>query len=301
MKISDFKIKKGMQADDLFSQFENAGFQASELHNASSIMKEMLGDKDCTRFLAFTANMAASGLRGIFTEMLKKKMFDAVITTGGSIDHDLIKSFSHYDLGSFQQDDVALHKKGINRLGNILVDNKNYIALEKRLQPLFAKINSKKHVFSGSELIREIALTIKDENSFLYQCQKNNIPVFSPGLIDSAIGLQLFFFKQDHKEFILDEAGDMIQLANLILTSKRTGALILGGGISKHYTIASNLLRGGLDYSVYLTTASAYDGSLSGAFPNEAKSWGKIKEKGKTAVVYGDATVLLPLLYSKVC
>ncbi len=234
MHISDYKIKPGMKATDLLTQFETAGFQASQLHNASSIMKEMLGDKDCTRFLTFTANMAASGLRGIFTDMLKKKMFDAVITTGGSIDHDLIKSFSHYDLGSFQMDDVSLHKKGINRLGNILVDNKNYIALEKRLQPLFSKINKKKHVVSGSELIKEISSTIKDENSFLHQCQKNNIPVFSPGLIDSAIGLQLFFFKQDHKEFILDETGDMLQLANLILTSKRTGALILGGGISKH-------------------------------------------------------------------
>ena len=92
----------------------------------------------------------------------------------------------------------------------------------------------------------------------------------------------------------------MKELANMVLSAKRTGALILGGGISKHYTIASNLLRGGLDYSVYITTASAYDGSLSGAFPREAKSWGKIKEKGSTSVVYGDATILLPLLYSSI-
>ncbi|MEK6954490.1 MAG: deoxyhypusine synthase [Candidatus Micrarchaeota archaeon] len=298
MKVTDHSPNGSQSAKALFSQFENSGFQASELFAASNALNGMLSDKECTRFLAFTGNMAASGLRGIFADMLKRKMFDAVVTTGGAIDHDLMRSFSKYELGDFQQDDVALHKKGINRLGNILVDNKNYIALEKKMQPLLKKLHSQKGIVSGRELISEIAKGIDDKNSFLYWSQKNNIPIFSPGLIDSAIGLQLFFYKQDHKDFVLDATGDMKELANLVLTAKRTGALILGGGISKHYTIASNLLRGGLDYSVYITTASAYDGSLSGAYPKEAKSWGKIKEKGKTAVVYGDATILLPLLYS---
>jgi deoxyhypusine synthase len=299
MKIRDLKMADDISVLELIGQFENCGFQASELHKGAKIMGEMVSDKHCTRFLAFTANMAASGLRGVFASMLQRKMFDAVITTGGTIDHDLIKSFSHYEKGDFQQDDIGLHKKSINRLGNILIDNKNYIELEKRLQPLFKKMLAQKKIWSSREFIDEIAKTIADENSILYQCYKHKIPIFCPGLIDSAIGLQLFFFKQDHKDFVLDETGDMLELANLVLTATKTGALILGGGISKHYTIASNLLRGGLDYSVYITTASAYDGSLSGAFPNEAKSWGKINEKGRTAVVYGDATILLPLLYSK--
>ena len=55
-------------------------------------------------------------------------------------------------------------------------------------------------------------------------------------------------------------------------------------------------MRGGLDYAVYVTTASEYDGSLSGARPREAKSWGKITEKGDTVVVHGDATLILPLI-----
>ncbi|MFH0971944.1 MAG: deoxyhypusine synthase [Candidatus Micrarchaeota archaeon] len=299
MNITDYKMKKGMRIDELVGQMENSGFQASELHKTTGILKEMISDKECTCFLAFTANMAASGLRGILADMMKRKMFDAVITTGGSIDHDLIRSFSDYGKGDFQQDDVQLHKKGINRLGNILIDNKGYVELEKRMQPLLRKMHAEKKVWTAGELIDQIAMTIKDEGSFLHQAYKNKIPIFSPGLIDSAIGLQLFFFKQDHKDFILDVTGDMKELANLVLTAKRTGALILGGGISKHYTIACNLLRGGLDYSAYVTTASAYDGSLSGAFPQEAKSWGKIKEKGRTAVVYGDATILLPLIYSQ--
>lgn len=35
--------------------------------------------------------------------------------------------------------------------------------------------------------------------------------------------------------------------------------------------------RNGADYAVYLNTASEYDGSDSGARPDEAVSWGKIR------------------------
>ncbi len=38
----------------------------------------------------------------------------------------------------------------------------------------------------------------------------------------------------------------------------------MGGGLSKHHTLWWNQYRGGLDYAVYITTASEWDGSLSG-------------------------------------
>ena len=55
-------------------------------------------------------------------------------------------------------------------------------------------------------------------------------------------------------------------------------------------------MKGGLDYAVYITTATQYDGSLSGARLQEAVSWGKIKEDAKYVTVDGDATIILPLL-----
>jgi deoxyhypusine synthase len=71
--------------------------------------------------------------------------------------------------------------------------------------------------------------------------------------------------------------------------------VILGGGIAKHHAIGANILRGGLDYAAYFTTASPFDGSLSGAQTQEAKSWGKLKEKGSAVTVVGDATINFPL------
>jgi deoxyhypusine synthase len=106
----------------------------------------------------------------------------------------------------------------------------------------------------------------------------------------------MYFFKQDHKDFIVDVTGDMKQLADIVLNSDKTGAIILGGGISKHHIIGANILRDGLDFAVYVCTAPEFDGSLSGAQTREAKSWGKIKEEANSINVNCDATIAFPLM-----
>ena len=69
------------------------------------------------------ACIISTGTRGIIREMVKKKMFDVLITTCGTLDHDLARIWKHYYHGHFLMDDRELLKKGINRLGNVLVPN----------------------------------------------------------------------------------------------------------------------------------------------------------------------------------
>ena len=85
-------------------------------------------------------------------------------------------------------------------------------------------------------------------------------------------------------------------IANNLFQAKKTGALIIGGGISKHHAIWWNQFKGGLDYAVYITTAVESDGSLSGARSHEAISWGKIAPNASHVTINSDATVVLPLL-----
>ncbi len=297
-KIRDYSIKKGMTVSDLVGQFSAAGFQATEVGEAVRLIRKMKKER-ATVFLSFTANMLASGLRGIITKMVRERLVDVIITTGGSIDHDMIRAGKSYLLGDFKLDDTELHKKGINRLGNILIPSDRFVFLEKKMQGIFSQLQRRKKSWTPSELIFEIGKSVKDESSFMYWASKNNIPIFCPGITDSAVGLQLYFFKQDNPDFKIDVSGDM-RLADIVINSEKTGGIILGGGISKHHAIGVNILREGLDYAVYITTSSPWDGSLSGATPNEAKSWSKIKEKGNTVTVYGDATIIFPLIMAKV-
>jgi len=303
MKIKD--LDSGFDLNDLKVQFANFGFQATNVSTAISIIERMK-EENATIFLTFTSNMVASGLRGLFKELCKRKFVDVVITAGGSLDHDLIKSAKDYELGDFSMDDKKLHGQGINRIGNVLVPNECYEYLETFMAEVYTDLMKSDNYTSPSEIAREIGKKTK-EDSFLYWCNKNKIPVFCPGITDSAIGLQAYFFKQKHKEFGIDVTKDMNELAQLVLNAEKTGGIVLGGGISKHHAIGVNLLRGGFDYAIYVTTSSPWDGSLSGARTNEAVSWGKIKENstGKCEYIPNhvtvdcDATIAFPLIISK--
>src|SRR3989338_6292802 len=129
-EIKDLSIRSGMSARELVAQFRNSGFQAQNLGIAAEIISEAKKNNALT-FLSFTSNMAASGLRGIFIDLAKRRKIDAIVTTSGTIDEDIIRSKMPYLQGSFEAEDEKLGKEGVNRMGNIFVPNDRYEYLEK--------------------------------------------------------------------------------------------------------------------------------------------------------------------------
>ena len=304
-KVEDIELRKGMSIDELVRQLYKAGgFTAKDLALAVDIIEEMIKD-DAVIFLSFPACIIATGTRGVIKELVKRKLVDAIITTCGTLDHDLARIWKDYYHGSFMLDDVELHKQGINRIGNVLTPNESYgIIIEEKLQPMLEDIYESYRRLSTKELVWEIGKRLeKEENkesSIIYWCYKNQIPMFIPGITDGAVGSQLWLFYQTHKDFVVDVLRDEDELSDIVFNAERTGAIIIGGGISKHHTIWWNQFKGGLDYVVYITTAVEWDGSLSGARVREAISWGKVSENAKHVTVYGDATVLLPIIVASV-
>jgi deoxyhypusine synthase len=287
---------------DLIRQMNEAGgFSAKHLAEGTMILQDMIKDKECKKFFAFTADIVATGLRGLIAKAIEKGFFDVIVTTCGTLDHDLARAWGgKYYHGSFDLDDKELHKKGMNRLGNIIVPNESYgILIEKKMQPLLKELTKKKEEWSGRELIQEIGKGLTDKNSILYQASLKNIPIYVPGITDGAFGTNLVWFSQDNK-FKLNLLQDEKELADIGFKEKNTGALIVGGGISKHHVIWWNQFKGGLDYAIYVTTATEFDGSLSGARTHEAISWGKIKEKARHVNIFGDATIILPIMFSSI-
>jgi deoxyhypusine synthase len=290
--------------NDLVTQLGAAGgFSAKKVAVGTDIITKMVKDKSCYTFLSFPGNIISTGTRGVIVELVKNKLVDAVITTCGTLDHDLARIWKDYYHGAFLMDDAELHRQGVNRLGNILVPNESYgIVLENKMQPILEQLwkDGKQQEFSTKEIIWEFGKQLDDEGSILYWCAKNEIPIYVPGITDGAFGSQLWMFTQKYKEFKINLFKDEGELADIIWTAKRTGALMIGGGISKHHTIWWNQYRGGLEYVVFITTAQEYDGSLSGAQAREGISWGKVREDAKQITIEGDATVLLPLMIKAV-
>ena len=304
--VEDIHLKSKMTINEIIVQLEKAGgFSAKKVAEGVNILETMLRDKDCVRFLSFPACICSTGTRGVLRELLERKLFDVVITTTGTLDHDLARVWRDYYHGSFMVDDSELHQQGINRLGNIFIPNECYgQILEEKMRPILQDLYDQKKTWSTKELAWEfgkrLAQEKKGKESLLYWAWKNKIPVFIPGITDGAFGSQVWMFYQEHRDFMIDLLRDEQDLSDLIFDAACSGALSIGGGISKHHTIWWNQFKGGLDYAVYITTAVEYDGSLSGAQTREAISWGKVKEKADMVTIEGDATVLLPLMAAAV-
>ena len=298
--VRDIYIKKGDTIDSIFDQMsKSGGFESKNLVDGLNILTAMIEDKDCLKFMSFVGAIISTGLRGVITDMVKNKMCDVVITTCGALDHDIARHYSNYLEGSFTMDDSELLEKEIHRLGNVLVPLKSYGPLiEEKMQSFLQKAyNEGKKEMSTYDVTKMIGENL-GEDSFLYWANKNNIPVIVPGIMDGAVGSQIWMFSQSHSDFRLNVTSDGDLLSGLIFKAKKSGALMIGGGISKHHTLWWNQYRDGLDYAVYITTAQEFDGSLSGALVREAISWGKVTKDAKQTTIHAEATTILPFLYS---
>jgi deoxyhypusine synthase len=302
--VRDISFKKNMTTNQLVKElFNSGGFSAKKVADGVDILEQMVKEKDCVKFLSFPACIISTGTRGVIKELLRKKLFDVVITTTGTLDHDLARVWKDYYHGSFIADDTELHQQGINRLGNIFIPLECYgTILEKKIQPILQELYTIKQKWSTKDLIWEFGKRLQHENngeeSLMYWAWKNKIPLFIPGIMDGAFGSQLWMYYQEHRNFSIDLFKDEQDLSDIVFSAKKTGALVIGGGISKHHVIWWNQYCNGLSHAVYITTAVEYDGSLSGAQTREAISWGKIAEKAENITIEGDATVLLPLMIS---
>jgi len=158
-----------------------------------------------------------------------------------------------------------------------------------------------KRIWSPSQMIARFGREINNEDSVYYWAYKNNIPCFCPALTDGSIGDMIYFHgcQKGVTRLIVDIAQDIRALNELALLADRSGQLIIGGGVVKHHIANANLMRNGADYSVYINTGFEHDGSDAGASPDEAVSWGKIRLEARPVKVWGEASILFPLLVAQ--
>ncbi|HTP56461.1 MAG TPA: deoxyhypusine synthase [Thermoplasmata archaeon] len=300
-KVEDIRIDDAPTLDTLVRRMESAGgFSAKEVARGVDLLARILADPEMTVFLSFPADIVATGTRGVLATLVREGYVDAVITTCGTLDHDLARAFRPYLHGEWNLDDAALHRRHMYRLGNLVIPERNYGAIvEQKMRPILERLwAGGTRALSSAALARAIgeAIPARARSSILRAAADREVPVFVPGITDGAVGSQVWLFWQDHRALSLDLLSDEQALSDLVYGAKRAGAIMLGGGISKHHTIWWNQFRDGLDAALYLTTAVEWDGSLSGARTREAVSWGKVKATARHTTVEGDVTVLFPLM-----
>ena len=298
--VKDIEINSNTSIEKIFDELsKSGGFESVNLSDGLDILTKMISDEKCLKFVSFVGAVVSTGLRGIIKDMIKNKWFDVAITTCGALDHDIAKHYSHYNEGSFTMDDNELADQNIHRLGNVLVPMENYGPLIEEKMQLFLEEEYKNGVreMTTAEICKMIGRHL-GEDSFLYWANKNNVSVVVPGIMDGAVGSQIWMFIQSHRDFKLNLIGDADLLSEYIFKAEKSGAFMIGGGISKHHTLWWNQYREGLDYAFYITTAQEFDGSLSGALVREAISWGKVTKIARQSTLHAEVTTILPFIYS---
>ena len=298
--VKDIEIDSNTSIEKIFDELsKSGGFESVNLSDGLDILTKMISDEKCLKFVSFVGAVVSTGLRGIIKDMIKNKWFDVAITTCGALDHDIAKHYSHYNEGSFTMDDNELADQNIHRLGNVLVPMDNYGPLIEEKMQSFLEEEYKNGVreMTTAEICKMIGRHL-GEDSFLYWANKNNVSVVVPGIMDGAVGSQIWMFIQSHRDFKLNLIGDADLLSEYIFKAEKSGAFMIGGGISKHHTLWWNQYREGLDYAFYITTAQEFDGSLSGALVREAISWGKVTKIARQSTLHAEVTTILPFIYA---
>ncbi|KAL3744801.1 hypothetical protein ACJRO7_013980 [Eucalyptus globulus] len=328
MKIEGYDFNGGVDYHRLLKSMVSTGFQASNLGDAIGVVNQMLdwrlsdeaitedcGEEErdqayresvrCKVFLGFTSNLVSSGVRDTIRYLVQHHMVDVVVTTAGGIEEDLIKCLAPTYKGDFSLPGALLRSKGLNRIGNLLVPNDNYCKFEDWIIPIFDQMlreqKEENVLWTPSRLIARLGKEINDERSYLYWAYKNNIPVFCPGLTDGSLGDMLYFHSFRSPGLIVDVVQDIRAMNGEAVHAghRKTGMIILGGGMPKHHISNANMMRNGADFAVFINTAQEFDGSDSGARPDEAVSWGKIRGSAKTVKVHCDATIAFPILVAE--
>ena len=332
----DFSAPEGRTLDSMMGKFLTTGFQATNIGLAIKEIERMrawrLSDepvapneadeyldeaarKACKAkiFLAYTSNMISSGVREVIRYLVQHKMVDVLVTTGGGIEEDLMKCLAPTFMGDFALSGKGLRPKGLNRIGNLIVPNDNYCKFETWMQPILNAMHDEQDAtvaaaanageppdfWTPSKMIDRLGKEIDDESSVYYWCHKNKIPVFCPAITDGSIGDMIYFHSYKRPGFVVDIARDIRNVNDEAVKAKATGMIICGGGLVKHHTCNANLMRNGANFAVFVNTGQEFDGSDSGARPDEAVSWGKIRMDAKPVKVYAEATIAFPLIVSQ--
>ncbi|KAJ2361555.1 Deoxyhypusine synthase [Coemansia sp. RSA 2610] len=326
LPIRGYDFDNGVDYNALLSSYISTGFQATSFGRAVEIINKMrawrlsdepIADDDtdeerdpafrkntkCKIFFGYTSNLVSSGMRETIKYLVKNSMVNVLVSTAGGVEEDFIKCLGQTYLGDFTLQGRTLRGKGLNRIGNLIVPNNNYCKFEDWIMPIFDQMLKEQQedgvLWTPSKLIHRLGKEIDHPDSIYYWAYKNNIPVYCPGITDGSIGDMLFFHSYRNPGLVVDVVQDVRGMNNEAIRAKKTGIIILGGGMVKHHICNANLMRNGAEYAVLVNTAQEFDGSDAGARPDEAVSWGKIKADADSVKVYAEASLVFPLLVAQ--
>ena len=293
---------------DLLEQFQGTSIQARNLGRCLEVWENALTDpKRPTIFLGLSGPLIAAGLRKVLRDLVDWGLVDVVVSTGAVLYQDLYQSIGgRHWVGTPTADDVKLRDVYLDRIYDTYVDELKFEDTDRAIGRITNEFPPRPA--SSREYLGFLGSRFPDPESILATAARRGVPVFSPALIDSSIGIGLTLHYQANRgrkeRFVLDAVRDNYELVQILSQSPRTAVVYIGGGTPKNWIndgiVMANYAFGregeGHFYALQITTDVPHWGGLSGSTLDEAQSWGKISRTATRAMAHLEASIGLPLL-----
>jgi deoxyhypusine synthase len=305
--VASVDVAKVHGIGDLLDAFRSTSIQARNLAQCLEVWENALADpRRPTVFLGLTGPLIAAGLRKVLRDLIDWGVVDVVVSTGAILYQDLYQTVGgRHWMGSPLADDRRLRDLYLDRIYDTYVDELKFEDTDRAIGRITDQFP--KRPASSREYLEFLGRNFNDPESILATAARRGIPVFSPALIDSSIGIGLTLYYQTHRDtprFILDSIRDNYELVQILVNSPRTAVIYVGGGTPKNWINDGIVMANyaferegeGHFYALQITTDVPDWGGLSGSTLDEAQSWGKISKTATRATARVEASIGLPLL-----
>jgi deoxyhypusine synthase len=298
-------------ADLVDHVFARSGFNARRLAAGAQLYARMLED-GATVALTIAGAMTPIGMSGVFISLIERGFVDFIIATGANLYHDLHRPFGCPMVqGSADVDDNVLAEEGVARIYDVFIGEEETLMTTDDVILDAMKRFDARTPFSTAKLHYALGVAAREkaphpEKSLLAAAATYDVPIYTSSPGDSSIGMNLMVPHLLKPPVHLNPLLDVIETAAIVRDADKNGVVEIGGGSPKNFylqtqpTLHQILLdasKGGHDYFLQLTTDAPHWGGLSGATPNEARSWGKLKDAYlNNVVVYSCASITFPLI-----
>jgi len=306
--VRQIDLEKVPTVEALVESFQHASIQARNVGNVAKVFDRMLTDPERpTILLGLAGPLIAAGLRKVIRDLVEYGLVDVIVATGAILYQDYYQAqgFQHYK-GTPEADDRKLRDLLIDRIYDTYVDEEKFNILDSKIGRFADGLPPGE--YSSRSFVYELSKGITDSNSILGTAYRRGIPVFSPALNDSSIGIGLtehyHRIRTENKAgVIINSIRDNYELTQIVVKSKRTAAVYVAGGVPKNFINDSIVMAyifgrdtGGHKYAIQMTADAPHWGGLSGSTLSEATSWGKVNREASTAMAFIEPSVSLPLV-----
>lgn len=310
--IEPLQLVGNEQVRDMVDKvFSCSGFNARRLAEACRLFSRMI-EEEATIALTLAGAMTPIGMSGPIVSLIENGFVDFIISTGANLYHDMHRPLGcPMFQGDFRADDNALAKEDIARIYDTYIEDSETLQATDTVILHAARNLPKDKPISSAALHRCLGEYVDQHSdvskkSVLVSAVKYDVPIYTSSPGDSSIAMNLVLEHLFRKPVLIDPVRDVIETTAIVRGAEKNGVVEIGGGSPKNFYLQTQptleqILRDtskcGHDYVIQLTTDSPHWGGLSGATPQEAKSWGKIKDATRNnVVVYSCASITFPIL-----